>query len=66
MFQIDTALPRPALDVINSVAAEYLDALFGVIETEYGSMDAYLDAAGIDAALRDTLRERLLEPARSS
>lgn len=55
------AIARPALDVVNSVDADYLDALFAAIEAEYGAMESYFDAIGVDAALRARLQDELLD-----
>jgi protein-tyrosine phosphatase len=51
---------RPMLDVINSVAPEYLDAAFTAVAAEYGSMDAYLEHCGVGSEVISKLRERLL------
>ena len=39
----------------------YLQTAFDAIEAKCGSLDAYLDEAGLDAAARERLRERLVE-----
>ena len=41
------------------VEAEYLDAAFAAIAERSGGTDAYLEAIGLDAALRERVRERL-------
>lgn len=66
MLEIKDPLPRVALDVVNGVAREYLDASFAAIDEEHGSLDAYLDTAGVDATMREALRGQLLEPLRLS
>lgn len=43
------------------VAPEMLDAFYAGIDAEYGSMDAYLSALGLDAAAREALRAALTE-----
>ncbi len=50
------------VDVLLGVRESWLDAAFAEIEREYGSVAAYLErAAGLDAARRAQLRDRLLE-----
>lgn len=61
MPKLPTNLPRPVLDVINSVDTVYLEAAYASVAQRYGSMDGYLRDVGIDAALQQQLRERLLE-----
>lgn len=40
-----------------------LEQLFDLLREEYGSLEAYLDSIGIDAALRARVREQLTAPA---
>ncbi len=61
MLHLQKPLPRAALDVINSVVPEFLIAAFDAVDAQFGSMDQYLQAAGIDAALRLQLQDQLLE-----
>ncbi len=62
LFRTDPASVRPLL----IVAPQYLDAAFGAMQQDYGSVDAYLQQAlGVDAAFRQQLREHFLEPAAS-
>ncbi len=51
-----------ALRVLMSVEPEYLDAGFAGIAERHGSVDAYLsEVLGADEALRERLRDRLVE-----
>jgi protein-tyrosine phosphatase len=55
---IDPEDVRPLLEV----EPEYLEAMFSVIEQNYGSVDDYLsDALGIDEKMRDLIRRELLD-----
>ena len=55
-------LSEEVLTTLNGVAPEYLDASFATIDQGYGSMDAYLETeAGLDAGMRERLRETLIE-----
>jgi protein-tyrosine phosphatase len=54
---------RESVEMVTLVRAEYIDAMFNGFETRYGSPEAYLAHFGIDEALRDRLREQLLEEA---
>jgi protein-tyrosine phosphatase len=46
------------------VEPRYLDAAFGAMQQDYGSVDGYLrQALGVDDAFREQLRQRFLEPA---
>lgn len=50
-----------ALRAAVSVHPDYLDAAFKVIEDRHGSIDGYLEQAlGVDAAMHEAIRERLL------
>jgi protein tyrosine/serine phosphatase len=50
-----------ALRVAVGVHADYLDRAFAEIETRDGSLDGYLEnTLGLDAALRERVRDRLL------
>jgi protein-tyrosine phosphatase len=49
------------LDILTFTRIEHFHAAFRTVAVEYGSVDAYLDAIGVDAAMREGLRERLLE-----
>jgi protein-tyrosine phosphatase len=42
------------------VEEHYLTAMLNEVETKCGSIDAYLDSAGLDANRRDLMRERFL------
>ncbi len=60
LFRTDPASVRPLL----IVEPQYLDSAFGAMQQDYGSIDGYLQQAlGVDAAFRQQLRERFLEPA---
>ena len=55
-------LAPEALEVIMRVEPEWLDAAFDAVAQSHGSVDAYLaQALGADAAVREGLRERLVE-----
>jgi protein tyrosine/serine phosphatase len=54
-------MDRESVEMVTMVRAEYIDAMFRGLETNYGSADAYLTHFGIDATLRDRVREKLLE-----
>ena len=53
--------PEPVVEKLLEVEELYLDTTFRAIEAECGSLDAYLDRAGLDAKRREVLRGRLLE-----
>ena len=55
------ALDTAALEAMMGVEQEYLDASLESIAEIYGTIDAYLAAAGLDAPLLARLRERLLD-----
>lgn len=48
------------VDRLLGVEEDYLAAAFSTIEARCGSIDAYLDEAGLTAARRDILREKLV------
>lgn len=55
---------RPPLSVVEKlleVEEVYLQTAFDAIEAKCGTLDAYLDQAGLDAAGRERLRARLVE-----
>lgn len=54
-------LSRDVVVSISLVRPEYIDAMFAHFDANYGSAEGYLRHFGIDAALTDALRERLLE-----
>ena len=56
----DVQLPRPALDVVNSVQPSYLAQARDSIGREHGGFEGWLQAAGIDAPLLTALRQRYL------
>jgi protein-tyrosine phosphatase len=60
--QLRVSASREMLDVINSVAPEYLDAAFASIDEDFSSMSAYLAHCGIDGELLRRLRSGMLEP----
>jgi protein-tyrosine phosphatase len=50
------------LRLLCGTSPDYLNAALGVVETEYGSVEGYLEkTAGFDAGKRETLRTLLLE-----
>ena len=56
-------LARESIEMVTLVRAEYIDAMFDGFAARYGSAEGYLANFGISTALRDSLREKLLEPA---
>ncbi len=51
-----------AIRLLMGVDAEYLDTALAAATERYGSLDRYLDEVlGVDAPMRDALRQRLLE-----
>lgn len=50
------------INLCTCVQPQYIAATFNFLDQQYGSPEAYLHAFGIDAALREKLRERLTEP----
>ena len=55
-------LQPAALEALCGARREYLDESFAVIEASHGSPDAFLaDVAGLDPALRERVRDQLLE-----
>ena len=56
----DVSLPREALDVVNQVSVHYLETAAAAVRTQYGDVERWLAAAGIDTSLRSQLRSRLL------
>jgi protein-tyrosine phosphatase len=56
-----TARERGAIETIASVRPEFLDTALRVAERDHGSIHGYLDACGVDAALRAALADRLLD-----
>jgi protein-tyrosine phosphatase len=55
-----TARELGAIETIASVRPEFLDTALRAAEREHGSLDGYLDACGVDGALRGALADRLL------
>jgi len=54
--------PREALRVAVSVNTDYLETAFAAVIARHGSIDGYLaEALGVDEALREKIRERLLD-----
>ena len=58
--QYGYAVPPALLQKLMRVEEDYLHAAFRAIEAQSGSMDAYLDEMGVDAAMRARLQDRLL------
>ncbi|WP_162925228.1 tyrosine-protein phosphatase [Aurantiacibacter odishensis] len=56
------AFPPEAIAVMRSARPAFLESAFAGIDSEYGSLPAYLDAISIDDAVQAALRSRLLEP----
>jgi protein-tyrosine phosphatase len=57
---MDLNLPLDVLDAVNDVAPEYLNAAYTAVIRQFGSFDAYLEAAGAHGSLRRRLQESLL------
>lgn len=55
-----TTLDEEALDILTYARIEHFHSAMKTVNIEYGSMDGYLDAIGINASLRASLRDRLL------
>ena len=64
-----TELERRATDMVPTIERfdpAYLEAALAVVEARWGGLDAYFEAAGIDAARRAALVAALVEtPARA-
>jgi protein-tyrosine phosphatase len=67
-YMVDVGAVDPGVELPLEVLAgfssrpEYLESSFAAIESRWGSLEAYLEeAAGIDAARLERLRERLVE-----
>lgn len=58
---IGVSVSRDALEVIGSVEREYLATAFSTIEREFGSIESYAHACGIDSRALERLRECMLE-----
>lgn len=56
-------LDEEALDILTFARIEHFHAAFRTVKVEYGTVTGYLDAIGIDAAMREGMRARLLEAA---
>ena len=54
---------QTVLDEWCEAPSAVLRSLFDQLRAEYGSVEGYLDAIGVDAALRARLAERLTVPA---
>jgi protein tyrosine/serine phosphatase len=60
--QTGLVAPREALRVAVSVNTDYLETAFAAVTRKHGSIDGYLtEALGVDEALRDRIRGRLLD-----
>lgn len=60
--QLFARLPPEVVAVFMGVDAQFLDAAFAGMTEEYGSVEGYLEQAiGLDAAARETLRQRYTE-----
>jgi protein-tyrosine phosphatase len=58
-----TTLDQETLDILTFARIEHFHAAMRIVAVEYGTVDDYLRAIGIDDDLQTRLRERLLEPA---
>ena len=65
MFRDALGIPvsRETMALCTLVRPEYIDIMFDSVAEQYGSPEDYLRAFGIDAALTQKLRQRLLETA---
>jgi protein-tyrosine phosphatase len=54
-------LSEEAVDMLLDVRPSYLESAFAAVERDCGSVEQYLNGAGVDAEVRAKLRERLLE-----
>jgi protein-tyrosine phosphatase len=54
-------LSEEAVDMLLDVQPAYLESAFAAMERDCGSVEQYLNGAGVDAEVRAKLRERLLE-----
>ena len=61
LTQRKTPLDEETLDILTFARIEHFHSAFRTVAVEYGTVDTYLDAIGIDAAMREGLRARLLE-----
>ncbi len=59
--------PDPlAVDALTKALPEYLDAALDELRLAFGSVETYLrEAAGVDGAMQERLRQRLLESGKS-
>jgi hypothetical protein len=54
-------LTEEASRALGGVKEEYLEAAYTAVRESHGSIDAYMgDVLGVDAALRDRIRSRLV------
>jgi protein tyrosine/serine phosphatase len=53
-------MPQTSADALLGVKPGYIETAFSAIETRSGSIDAYLEASGVDAQVRARLGEQLL------
>jgi protein-tyrosine phosphatase len=51
---------RRTMELVTLVRPQLIDAMFERIDAEYGELDNYFEAFGIDAKRRETLRELLI------
>jgi protein-tyrosine phosphatase len=56
-------LDEETLDMMTFCRIEHFQSAMRTVAVEYGTVTAYLDAIGIDTAVREGLRQRLLEAA---
>jgi protein-tyrosine phosphatase len=56
------SIPPATVEMIGSVAPEFLDAAFDSIGTRFGSLEQYFEHCGADAGAIQAIREKLLEP----
>lgn len=63
-YMVEAALSRPLTDEglarMCGVHSDFLDSALAAAEASHGSIDGYLDAAGLDRARRGRLAERML------
>lgn len=54
------AIPVEIRRVLLSAQPDFLDAAFGVIRSEFGEIETYLDAIGVGEQIRARVRDLLL------
>jgi protein-tyrosine phosphatase len=60
LLQQGTELDEEALDILTFARIEHFHSAMRTVNIEYGSVEHYLDAIGIDAQLRSAMQQELL------